>query len=136
MTTAVSSLAATTEVAVIRLADIRRSGNVRQELGDIESLAESIRQHGVLTAVLVERRQDGAFELVAGFRRVAAAETAGLGHIPAVVRDPVAGVQRVSDQLAENDDRCALSALEPSGIASPATFDIAANGTRHGISTA
>ncbi|MDQ6846793.1 MAG: ParB N-terminal domain-containing protein [Candidatus Dormibacteraeota bacterium] len=78
-------------MAVIPLADIRRSGNVRQELGDIESLAESIRQHGVLTAVLVERRQDGAFELVAGFRRVAAAETAGLEHIPAVVRDSVAG---------------------------------------------
>ena len=115
MTTAVSSPAATAEVAVIPLADIRRSGNVRQELGDIDSLAESIRQHGVLTAVLVERRQDGAFELVAGFRRVAAAERAGLGHIPAVVRDPVEGVQRVSDQLAENDDRCALTELDVAG---------------------
>ncbi len=115
MTTVISSPAATAEVAVIPLADIRRSGNVRQELSDIDSLAESIRQHGVLTAVLVERRQDGAFELVAGFRRVAAAERAGLGHIPAVVRDPVAGVQRVSDQLAENDDRCALTALDVAG---------------------
>ena len=135
MTTAVSSQVATTEVAVIALVDIRRSGNVRQELGDIESLAESIRQHGVLTAVLVERSPDGAFELVAGFRRVAAAEAAGLEHIPAVVRDPVAGVQRVSDQVAENNDRCGLTDLEPSGIASPATFDITANGTRYGMST-
>src|ERR1700681_124612 len=109
MTTAVSPPAATAEVAIIPLADIRRSGNVRQELGDIESLAESIRQHGVLTAVLVERRQDGGFKLVAGFRRVAAAELAGLEHIPAVLRDAVEGVQRVSDQLAENDDRCALT---------------------------
>jgi len=115
MTTAVSSPAATTEVAIIPLADIRRSGNVRQELGDIESLAESIRQHGVLTAVLVERREDGAFELVAGFRRVAAAEVACLEHIPAVVRDPVAAVQRVSDQLAENNDRCALTDLDVAG---------------------
>lgn len=115
MTTAVSSPAATAEVAVIALNDIRRNGNVRQELGDIESLAESIRRHGVLTAVLVERRQDGAFELVAGFRRVAAAELAGLEHIPAVVRDPVEGVQRVSDQLAENHDRCALTELDVAG---------------------
>ncbi len=115
MTTAVSSPAATAEVAVIPLADIRRSGNVCQELGDIESLAESIRQHGVLTAILVERRQDDGFELVAGFRRVAAAEVAGLSHIAAVVRDPVAGVQRLSDQLAENDDRCALTDLELAG---------------------
>jgi ParB/RepB/Spo0J family partition protein len=115
MTTAVSSPAATMEVAVIPLVDIRRRGNVRQELGDIESLAESIRQHGVLTAVLVERREDGPFELVAGFRRVAAAEMAGLEHIPAVVRDPVTGVQRVSDQLAENNDRCALTDLDVAG---------------------
>src|ERR1700676_1291967 len=115
MTTAVSSPATTAEVAVIPLSDIRRSGNVRQELGGIESLAESIRQHGVLTAVLVERLQDGAFELVAGFRRVAAAEAAGLDHIPAVVRDPVAGLQRISDQVAENDDRCALTPLDVAG---------------------
>jgi ParB/RepB/Spo0J family partition protein len=115
MTTAVSSPAAAAEVAVIPLRDIGRNGNVRQELGDLKSLAESIRQHGVLTAVLVERRQDGGFELVAGFRRVAAAELAGLEHIPAVLRDPVEGVRRVSDQLAENEDRCALTQLDVAG---------------------
>ncbi len=115
MTLAVSSSAAVTAVAVIPLAAIHCGGNVRQELGDIESLADSIRQHGVLTAVLVERRGDGGFELVAGFRRVAAAEVAGLAAISAVVRDPVAGVQRVSHQLAETDDRCALSQLDVAG---------------------
>src|SRR6202049_149482 len=115
MTTPVSSPATTAEVAVIPLADIRRSGNVRQELGDVGSLAESIRQHGVLTAVLVERRQDGAFELVAGFRRVAAAELAGLEFIPAVVRDPVAGVQRGSDELGERDALRALTDLDVAG---------------------
>ncbi|MBJ7593263.1 MAG: hypothetical protein JF886_00135 [Candidatus Dormibacteraeota bacterium] len=41
MTTAVSSQATTTEVAVIPLVDVGRCGNVRQEFGDIESLAES-----------------------------------------------------------------------------------------------
>ena len=40
MTTAVSSPAATMEVAVIPLADIRRSGNVRQELGVNRRTAE------------------------------------------------------------------------------------------------
>jgi ParB family chromosome partitioning protein len=115
MTTAVSAPAATMEVAVIPLADLRRGGNVRQELGDIVSLAESIRQHGVLTAILVERRQDGGCDLVAGFRRVAAAAAAGLTHIPAVVRDPVAGVQRVSDQVTENAERCALDQLDIAG---------------------
>lgn len=136
MTTTVSSAAVAAEVAVIPLADIHRGGNVRQELGDLESLAESIRQHGVLTAVLVERRQDGGFELVAGYRRVAAAEAAGLELIPAVVRDPVPGVQRVSDQLAENADRCALTELEASGIASAATFDISPNAWQYSATAA
>jgi ParB family chromosome partitioning protein len=54
-------------------------------------------------------------ELIAGFRRIAAAEAAGLDYIPAVVPDPVAGMQRISDQVAENDDRCALTELDAAG---------------------
>jgi ParB/RepB/Spo0J family partition protein len=112
---ATSPTSATSEVAVIPLVDIRRGANVRQELGDLDSLTESIRHHGVLTAVLVDRRTDGGYDLVAGFRRAAAADLAGLAHIPAVVRNPVEGLQRISDQLAENNDRCALTDLDVAG---------------------
>ena len=57
------------------------------KLPNIPSLAESIRREGVLTAITVDRRDDGDFDLVAGFRRVAASRLAGLTSIPAVIRD-------------------------------------------------
>ncbi len=52
---------------------------------ELEELAESIRQQGLLQPVLL-RPVDGGYELVAGERRFRAAQRAGLTEIPAVVR--------------------------------------------------
>jgi ParB family chromosome partitioning protein len=52
----------------------------------LEALVASIREHGVLQPVVVRPRDDG-FELVAGERRWRAAVAAGLGSIPASVRE-------------------------------------------------
>jgi ParB family transcriptional regulator, chromosome partitioning protein len=54
---------------------------------DLEALAQSIRTHGVLQPIVV-RRIDGGFQLVAGERRLRAAQRAGLAVIPALVREP------------------------------------------------
>jgi ParB family chromosome partitioning protein len=51
----------------------------------LETLADSLRAHGVLQPVLVRRRPEGGYELVAGERRWRAAEIAGLERIPALV---------------------------------------------------
>jgi len=53
---------------------------------EIAELAASIREHGILQPLLV-RPVDGAFELVAGERRLLAAQEAGLATVPCVVRD-------------------------------------------------
>jgi len=53
----------------------------------LESLAESIRTHGVVQPLLVRRRDDGGFELIAGERRWRAAKLAGLTRVPVVVKD-------------------------------------------------
>lgn len=52
----------------------------------LENLAESIRQSGVLQPILVRRREDEYYEIVAGERRWRAAQIAGLSMMPAVVR--------------------------------------------------
>ncbi len=85
---ALATVPITTEM--IPLERIRADRNIRTKLSDVEGLAKSIRRHGVLTAVLVARREDGDFDLVAGFRRHAAAAVAGLAgdtrHRPGAVR--------------------------------------------------
>lgn len=50
-------------------------------------LTQSIQEQGVLQPVLVRPSMNGRYELVAGERRLRAAQAAGLDMIPAVVRD-------------------------------------------------
>lgn len=53
----------------------------------LQELASSIRETGVLQPVLVRRQDDGGFQLVAGERRLRAAQLAGMTAIPAIIRD-------------------------------------------------
>ena len=50
-------------------------------------LAASIRLEGVLQPIVVRRRPEGGFELIAGERRWRAARSAGVPTLPALVRD-------------------------------------------------
>src|SRR5690606_459393 len=54
----------------------------------ISELAESIKLRGVLQPIIVRRSPDGdGYQLVAGERRWRASQSAGLDHVPALVRD-------------------------------------------------
>lgn len=52
----------------------------------LRELAASIKEKGVLQPVLVARQDSGTFRLIAGERRLRAAQMAGLKKIPAIVR--------------------------------------------------
>jgi ParB/RepB/Spo0J family partition protein len=99
-------------VEMVPLDQIHADGNVRQKLENLDGLAASIKRHGMLTAVAVTRRDDGRYDLVAGFRRVAAATIAGLISVPAVIRDSVDEAEHLRRQLAENVDREGLPDLD------------------------
>ncbi len=77
---------------------------------ELEDLAASIREAGILQPILV-RQTDGGYELIAGERRLKAARIAGLTRVPAVV-------QRVERQrslelaLIENIQRQQLNPIE------------------------
>ena len=77
---------------------------------EIERLAESIRQHGILQPVVVRRAGEG-FELVVGERRWRAAALAGRKSLPAVVAD-VAPRERLEWALVENVQRHDLNPIE------------------------
>jgi ParB family chromosome partitioning protein len=57
----------------------------RFDLQKLQELADSIKQQGVVQPIVVRRRPEG-FELVAGERRLRAAQMAGFEMIPALVR--------------------------------------------------
>ncbi len=77
---------------------------------ELDQLAASIREHGVLQPILVTETIDG-FVLVAGERRVQAARRAGLTHIPAVVRQ-LPERHRLELALVENLQREDLNPIE------------------------
>lgn len=54
---------------------------------EMEKLAESITQHGVLIPGLVRPRAAGGYEIVAGHRRKFASMKAGIREMPVIVRD-------------------------------------------------
>lgn len=80
--------------------------NVRRSLGDIKDLTRSIRDRGIETP-LVALPADGAgvHHIVAGHRRRAAAEAAGLVTVPCVVRDYPDEADVLLAMLAENTQR-------------------------------
>jgi ParB family chromosome partitioning protein len=82
--------------------------NFREEA--IAELAESIRQKGILQPLLVREIGD-AYELVAGERRLRAAERAGLSQVPVTVRN-VTDAEMLELALIENVQREDLNAIE------------------------
>src|SRR3954454_18028461 len=80
------------------------------EQGQLDELAASISEHGVLQPVLVTEVA-GGYRLIAGERRLRAAEMAGLERIPALVRSADESLQ-LSWALIENMQRSDLNALE------------------------
>ncbi len=54
---------------------------------ELEELAQSIKEHGILQPIVVRRKGDGMFELIAGERRFRAAKMVGLSKIPVIVRN-------------------------------------------------
>lgn len=76
----------------------------------IEELAESIRQKGILQPLLV-RRTGGGFELIAGERRLRAAQRVGMENVPVLVRD-VNDAEMLELALIENIQRENLNPIE------------------------
>jgi ParB family chromosome partitioning protein len=76
----------------------------------LNQLASSIREHGVIQPILVTEQLDG-YRLVAGERRLRAAQMAGLERIPAVVRQ-LADRDQLELALVENLQRSDLNPME------------------------
>jgi ParB family chromosome partitioning protein len=77
---------------------------------DLEELAGSIREQGILQPLMV-RKSDSGFELIAGERRLRAARRAGFTQVPVVIKD-VSDDQLLEMSLVENIQRADLNPIE------------------------
>lgn len=77
----------------------------------LDALAASVKEEGILQPIVVRRRAEGKYEIVAGERRWRAALRAGLLKVPVVVRD-TPDEKRLALALIENVQRENLNPIE------------------------
>ena len=99
-----------TEVPISRIQPNPLQPRRHMDQAELEALAASVAEHGVLLPVLVTQTLDG-YQLIAGERRFRAAQLAGLERIPVVIRQ-VAGRDQLELALVENLQRQDLNPIE------------------------
>jgi len=92
---------------------VPQRGQPRQhfDAARLDELASSIKEHGLLEPLVVRRRGEGEFELIAGERRWRAAQRAGLREVMVVVHD-VSARDAFELALIENVQREDLDPIE------------------------
>ncbi|HEY3473342.1 MAG TPA: ParB/RepB/Spo0J family partition protein [Anaerolineales bacterium] len=81
------------------------------DLEELENLAASIREHGVIQPIIVSPGRNETYTLIAGERRLQAARKAGLKTVPVVIRSAT-DQQLLELALIENVQRADLNAIE------------------------
>ncbi len=100
------------QVEVEKIVPNPHQPRAQMDEGELQDLAASIRQHGILQPLIVT--QDPGEEhyiLIAGERRLRAARIAGLETVPVILREAT-DMQRLELALIENVQRADLDALE------------------------
>lgn len=97
----------------IEITEIVRDEEQPRKDFDVEalnSLADSIKEHGILSPIVVVKEED-KYKIVAGERRWRAAKIAGLSTVPVIVRT-LDAQNRLELSIIENAQREDLSAIE------------------------
>lgn len=92
---------------------VRNPRNPRRyfDEGELQELAASIRQHGIVQPVVVRPIADSNYEIIAGERRWRASQLAGFAEIPVIIRD-VDDRTALELAIVENVQRSDLNPLE------------------------
>lgn len=102
-----------TELLVSQISRNPRQPRTRIDPQELNDLAASIREHGVIQPIVVSQTDDSTrYVLIAGERRLEAVKLAGLATIPAIVRGRTSDQNLLELALIENIQRADLSPLE------------------------
>jgi ParB family transcriptional regulator, chromosome partitioning protein len=100
-----------TEIDVNEIHPNPRQPRIAFRADELEELANSIREQGVLQPVVVRPRTAGGYELLVGERRLRASKLAGASKVPAIIRH-VDDKQALEQAIVENVQRADLDAVE------------------------
>lgn len=101
------------ELKVVSRTSILVETRAREDYGDIDYLAESMKKDGVIQPLAVKANGDGTYRLLAGGRRIKAAEKAGIMELPVrIYPETLPEYEMLSIELMENMARKDLSWLE------------------------
>jgi ParB family chromosome partitioning protein len=100
-----------TQIPVDAIQRNPRQPREKFDLEELESLADSIREHGVIQPLVVSPGRNELYTLIAGERRLQAARKAGLKTVPVVIRH-ASDQQLLELALIENIQRADLNAIE------------------------
>ena len=81
------------------------------DAAELTDLANSIREHGILQPLIIAPAANGTYTLIAGERRLQAAQKAGFKKVPVIVRH-ASGQELLELALIENIQRADLNPLE------------------------
>ncbi len=79
---------------------------------ELESLVISIREHGIIQPLIARALPDNTFELIAGERRLRAAQMLGLTSVPVIIREAADDRDKLLVALVENINREDLNAID------------------------
>ena len=99
------------ELNVVEILPNSQQPRVRFDMAALESLRDSIKQHGVIQAIAVRPSGNG-YELISGERRLKAAKMAGLVKIPVVIHSDVSDQSSLEWAMVENLQREDLDPIE------------------------
>lgn len=77
----------------------------------LEELADSVKEFGVIQPLIVQKAEDGRFQIIAGERRWRAAKKAGLEEVPVIIKE-YAPEEVLEISLIENIQRENLNPVE------------------------
>ncbi len=104
----------TTGITTVKIIDIspnKFQPRIEFDQEKLEELANSLRESGIIQPIIVTKKDNSKYELIAGERRLEASKIAGFIEVPVIIRS-VSPKEQLQFAIIENVQRENLSAIE------------------------
>lgn len=99
-------------VKMIPLEQIRVMERIRKDNGDVDTLADSIRERGLINPITVMETAEDGYVLIAGLRRLEAVRLLEQNEVAATVLSPLEADEALMMEYAENEERKSFTVSE------------------------